>query len=119
MAAIGIANAAYAETLASAPAYPGNPSGGTVTCRLFNAGLAGASITQRQIIDNLGDITTLSSDTCNVTLNPSKYCAFSTPATGNLAYSCRVVTGGIDENIRGEIDVIVSLSQFISLQLSK
>ncbi|MBV9289026.1 MAG: hypothetical protein JO288_14635 [Hyphomicrobiales bacterium] len=106
IAMLTIGGGARAEIWSAGPAYPGNPTSGSVTCRIFNAGLAAVTVTARQIFDN-GSSTPigLSSDTCAAAVPPLGYCAFAAPAAGNFAYSCRVITNGADDNISGVVEV--------------
>ena len=103
---IGLGSAAQAEILASAPVYGGTPSnGGFVVCRIFNAGLTTASISVRQIFNDLNVSVPLTADSCNVALLPSRYCAYIATVVGNRAHSCRLVATGIDIKLRGVAEV--------------
>lgn len=108
---IGLCGAAQADILAAGPAYGGN-FGGNVTCRIFNFGTSTVSITTRQIWANTNVLIAPASDTCNVALLPLKYCAFTAPSAGNLAYSCRVVA------VAGAYDKNVNISGVAEIQLS-
>jgi hypothetical protein len=94
---------AQADILASGPTFGGIATfgGGNVTCRIFNYGLTPVSITARQIFINTGTAVTPTSDTCNVALGSTKYCAFGAPITGNFAYSCRILVTGTDTRVSG------------------
>ncbi len=101
-----LGGSAQAEILASAPVYGASPSfGGFVVCRIFNAGLANATLTQRQIINDLNASVPLNSDSCGAVLAPLKYCAYIATVAGNRAHSCRLVATGVDTNIRGVAEV--------------
>ena len=117
-----IGGSARADIWSAGPAYPGNPTGGSVTCRIFNAGLAPVTVVTRQILDN-ASVTpvALSSDTCTAAVPPLGYCAFaaSPAAIFNFAFSCRVVTNGIDNNISGAIEVRTSTGVSAVLPLHK
>ena len=102
---IALAGTAQAEVLASGPVYGGNPSGGTAICRIFNAGLTNVSIPSRAIITNTDVSLTLTGDTCNVPIGPSKNCVFLAAIPGNLAISCRLAAAGIDVRLRGRAEV--------------
>jgi hypothetical protein len=111
IAMLTIGGGARAEIWSAGPAYPGNPTGGSVTCRIFNAGLAPVTVVARQIFVNASVApVALSSDTCTAAVPPQGYCAFaaSPAAIFNFAFSCRVVTNGSDNNISGAIDVHTS-----------
>jgi hypothetical protein len=106
--ALTFGGGAEAATMASAPNYGGYAianSGGTVTCRLFNAGSGTAQISSRQIITNLGGIATLADDSCAAGLGASQSCQFDANITGNFAFSCRVTTSGQGIVVRGVSEV--------------
>ena len=106
MVIVGLTTVAHAEILAGGPAYGGGASvGGNVVCRLFNAGLSVAIVSFRQIYDNTGAATALSSDTCNVALAPTRSCAFAAAIGGNLAFSCRAGVYGQDEKFTGVVEI--------------
>jgi hypothetical protein len=42
-----------------------------------------------------------------VAIAPGKYCAYSAGITGSFGYSCRAVINGIDNNVSGEMDIVV------------
>ena len=106
IAMLTIGGSARAEIWSAGPAYPGNPTNGSVTCRIFNAGLNAVTVVTREIFEN-GNTTPvgLSSDTCATAVPSLGYCAFVASAAGNFAYSCRVITNGTDDNISGVIEV--------------
>ncbi|MCI0600108.1 MAG: hypothetical protein L0Y50_04800 [Beijerinckiaceae bacterium] len=118
-AMLALVGTAKAEIFSAGPAYPGNPTGGSVTCRIFNAGLSPVSISFRQIWTNTGVAPALSTDTCNVAVPSTGYCAFTTPASGNLAYSCRINSSGTDNNITGVIEVRATSGAQVTLPLHK
>jgi hypothetical protein len=108
-ALICLGTVASAETLSGGPVYGGPSSaGGTVTCRVFNAGSGSLSLTTRQIFTNTGTAVTLSSDSCGVGIPPTQTCAYSAPITGNFAYSCRMFETSVDGNIRGVAEILSS-----------
>jgi hypothetical protein len=105
IAMLTIGGSARADVWSAGPAYPGFPAG-SVTCRIFNAGLTAVTVTTRQIFENASATPiALSSDTCAAAVPPLGYCAFSAAVAGNFAFSCRVITNGTDNNISGAIDV--------------
>jgi hypothetical protein len=79
--------------------------GGSITCRVFNAGAFPVEISSRQIFNNVGGQVALSSDTCNVSLRPTKTRAYAAPITGNFAFSCRMFELGADGNVRGVAEI--------------
>ena len=106
MVIVGLTTAAHADIISGGPAYGGPASiGGAMTCRLFNAGLSSATVSFRQIYDNTGAAVALSGDSCNVTLAPTKSCAFAAAIGGNLAFSCRAGISGNDENVSGVVEI--------------
>ena len=108
IAMLTIGGSARADIWSAGPAYPGFPAG-SVTCRVFNAGLAAVTVTTREIFLNTSATpVSLSSDTCAAAVPSQGYCAFSAVVTGNFAYTCRVFTNGTDNNISGAIDVRTS-----------
>jgi hypothetical protein len=110
---------AWADIWSAGPAYPGVPAG-SVTCRIFNAGLAAVTVTVREIFLNTSTTpVALSSDTCAAAVPSQGYCAFSATVAGNFAYSCRVITSGTDNNISGAIDVRTSSGTPAILPLHK
>ena len=117
---LALSGDATADILGAGPAYGGPGSaGGHITCRIFNFGSFPVSITTRQIFTNTNVSIVPSSDTCNVALGAAKYCAFTAPITGNLAYSCRVVAQGITTNISGVAEIQLpngSISTTLPLQ---
>jgi hypothetical protein len=103
---IGLGTVAQAEILAGGPVYGGPSSvGGSITCRVFNAGAFPMAIVSRQIFNNVGGQVALSSDSCSGSLQPTKTCAYAAPITGNLAFSCRMFEEGGDDNVRGVAEV--------------
>jgi hypothetical protein len=103
---ICLGGAAQAADFGGGPAYGGrNSVGGSVTCRVFNFGTTAVSISFRQIFDNTGAMVTLTSDSCNVSLGPTKSCSYSAPISGNLAFSCRLRTVGTGTGISGLIEI--------------
>lgn len=105
-ALIGLGTGAKADPFAGGPVYGGLSSiGGTITCRVFNAGVGSLSLTTRQIFANTGSAVALSSDSCGVGILPGGTCAFSAPITGNLAYSCRMYETSVDGGVRGVAEV--------------
>jgi|SRR5215470_4680200 len=116
-ALIALGGVAKADILSGGPLYAGSPAeiGGTVVCRLFNAGIASITVSTRQIWDNTGASVVLSSDTCTVAIASGKYCAYTAKIAGNLAFSCRAVTNGIDNNVSGVIEIDNSANQPLQL----
>jgi hypothetical protein len=105
-ASLGLAGTAQADILSAGPAYPGNPTGGSVTCRIFNAGLQPVTISLRQIFNNASTTpVALTSDTCTAAIPPLGYCAFAASPGGNFAFSCRINANGSDNNISGDVEV--------------
>ena len=105
---IGLSGIAQADMLGGGPVYGGPASvGGQITCRIFNYGLSSATITARQIWNNTNPSSpeTLVADSCNVALQPTKYCAFTAFIPGNLAFSCRVIAIGQDVKLSGVAEV--------------
>ena len=117
VALIALGGVAKADILSGGPLYAGSPAeiGGTVVCRLFNAGGFSVSVSSRQIWDNTGASVVLSSDTCGVAVTPGKYCAYTAKIAGNLAFSCRAVTNGVDNNVSGVIEIDNSANQPLQL----
>lgn len=106
IAMLTIGGSARADIWSAGPAYPGNPTGGSVTCRIFNAGVTSATINIREILSNASTTPIpLSSDTCTTAVPPSGYCAFavSPSAVNNFAFSCRVTTSA--DKISGAVEV--------------
>ncbi len=118
---IGLSGAAQADMLGGGPVYGGPTSaGGQITCRIFNYGLSSVFISTRQIFTNTNVSIVPTSDTCNVALQPTKYCAFTATIPGNLAFSCRVVATGTDVKLSGVAEVKNSSSTILnSVPLSK
>jgi hypothetical protein len=108
-ALVGVAGGAQAATLASGPVNGGSASnggaGGTITCRIFNAGLTSASITSTQIWINTNALVTPTSNSCLTSLGVEKYCAFTAEITGNFAFTCRITAAGTDTNLRGVAEI--------------
>ena len=103
---IGLSGAAQADIFAAGPVYGGPGSaGGSITCRIFNYGLSAVSITARQIFTNTNVSIVPAADSCNVVLGVAKYCAFTAPITGNLAYSCRIAVNGTDTRLSGVAEI--------------
>ena len=117
VALIALGGAAKADILSGGPLYAGSPAeiGGTVVCRLFNAGISSITVSTRQIWDNTGASDGLFSDSCGVPVTPGKYCAYTAKIAGNLAFSCRAVTNGIDNNVSGVIEIDNSANQPLQL----
>jgi hypothetical protein len=110
---IALAGVARADVLSGGPLYAGSPAelGGTVICRLFNAGGYNVTVSTRQIWDNTGVSNVLSADSCGPAITPGKYCAYSVKIGGNFAFSCRAVTNGTDNNVSGVIEIDNSANQ--------
>jgi hypothetical protein len=103
---MGVSTVVQAEVLAGGPLYGGPASvGGTVTCRVFNAGGGSLSLDTREIVTNTGVAITLSSDTCAVGIPPGQSCASAGQITGNFAFSCHMFDASTDGIITGVIDI--------------
>jgi hypothetical protein len=112
-ALIALGGVAQADILSGGPLYAGSPAelNGFVNCRLFNAGVYGVTVTNRQIFDNTGASVVLFTDSCSPVVTAGKYCAYTAKITGNFAFSCRAVTNGIDNNVSGVIEIDNSANQ--------
>jgi hypothetical protein len=88
---IGLGGAAQADIHAAGPVFGGSTQT-TIICRVFNFGTAAVSITTRLIFDSNGTMVNPTvGDSCGAPLAVNGSCAYGAPATGNLAYSCRVI----------------------------
>jgi hypothetical protein len=106
VAMLTIGGSARADIWSAGPAYPGNPTNGFVTCRIFNAGNVAANITTRSIFSNASTTPiSLATDTCSSAVPPLGYCGFTIDysAVQNLAFSCRITTAAT--KISGAIEV--------------
>jgi len=100
------AGAARAELLHGGPVYGGPAAaGGIVTCRVFNMGPFSSTLSAAAIFDNTGASAPLTSNTCNGLVTASKYCAFSATVAGNLAYTCRAYSSGVQDIISGTAEI--------------
>ncbi len=103
---ISLCQAGQAEILSGGPLYGGaSAEGGLVTCRIFNFSNANVLISQRRVYNNTGALVALTSDSCANVLAPFKTCAFSSPITGHLAYSCRATYGGSVQRLSGVVEI--------------
>jgi hypothetical protein len=103
---IALTVAAKADILSGGPVYGGPTSvGGTIVCRLFNAGFFTATITSRQIWNNAGGFTAPTADSCSAGLGPQKSCEFDAPITANFAFSCRAFVSSTDEKVSGVAEI--------------
>lgn len=115
---VGAANAG--DIYSSGPAYPGDPTAGSVTCRIFNAGTTTVNITSVQIFDNVGTAIQATRNNCaNKALAKQKYCEFGASPPGNLALMCRLVTTQTGTNLRGVVEVFTSTGQEVVLPMTK
>lgn len=112
---MGLGGVAHAEVLASGPVFGASRAfGGTITCRIFNAGLTAVNAAQRQIWTNAGVSATPTSDSDNAAVAPNNYCAFSFGLVSNFAYSYRIVTSGAETDVRGLAEVESTSGAIIS-----
>jgi hypothetical protein len=112
-ALIALGGVAQADIISGGPLYAGSPAeiNGFVNCRLFNAGIYGVTVTNRQIWDNTGVSEGLFADSCGPVVAPGKYCSYTAKIAGNFAFSCRAVTNGVDNNVSGVIEIDNSAGQ--------
>lgn len=105
--ALGFAQAAYAGTLASAPNYGGSivASGGTVTCRIFNASGVTANIADSQIFTNAGTPVAPYFNSCAGGLGSHQSCEIDASITGNYAFACRASFTGTGVVLRGVSEI--------------
>ena len=108
VALVACGGSARADIYAAGPVYGGNAAGGTITCRVLNAGVGTVNISLKQIITNTNAILVPTIDSCNVPLPSANYCDFRFSPGSNFAYTCRLVVSGTDPNLSGSIDVQTS-----------
>jgi hypothetical protein len=72
--------------------------GGSITCRVFSAGAFPIENTSRKIFNNLSIPVTILTDSCNVTIKPTGYCAYAGRITGMFEL-------GRDDNVRGVAEI--------------
>ncbi len=101
-ALIASLGAAQADVFVAGPAYPGDPTGAQVACRVFNGGTAPVKINV-QLFNSNGTVKP-NFDNCNGLLKPGQDCVSSTKAAGNFAHTCTV---SLDDNqpISGGLEV--------------
>jgi hypothetical protein len=107
---LSFSGVARANIFASGPVYGGptedDPPAGTITCRIFNAGLTTVTINLTQIWTNSNALVAPVSNTClNIPLGPARYCAYGATILGNFAFSCRINVTGTDTNVRGVAEI--------------
>jgi hypothetical protein len=118
VAVVALGGAGHAATLASPPTYGGSPvaSGGTITCRVFNAGSGAATISTREIIANSNVVITSTFDNCNKPLGAAQACQFNAPIPGNLAFTCLAAASGSNVSLRGVAEVTSTSGAILNAQ---
>ena len=115
-ALIALCGTAQADILSGGPIYgAASEVGGGVICSIFNAGTQSVTISYRQIYDQLGNLQTLVSDTCNVSLGAGKSCFYEAQIKTALFLSCRAVVNGIDNNVSGSVLLFNSSGQVFGM----
>ena len=120
-ALVALDGTARADILASGPG-DGGPAqaGGTVVCRLFNAGSSATTITAPEIWSSFTGKVAPSHDECTGTLAAQKFCQYFLAQATRATYACRAVTSGVEENIRGTILIYGTTGQLLlSLPMEK
>ena len=105
------------ETLTAGPAYGGAGGiSGKVVCWLFNTGNTTVTVSSRQIFSTDGGFANLpvsvTSDGCRNPLGAEKGCQFSASASA-VAYTCRAVISGVEENVGGTMQILSPTSQLM------
>ncbi|WP_057972956.1 hypothetical protein [Lysobacter antibioticus] len=104
-------SAAWAESLVSPPLFSkGGPSGGTVTCRIFQFGsTVGEPLRALAIYTNTSAAPVpLAFNTCNVSsgLRQNENCSYGARIAGNLSYTCVFISaGGAGAQYTGTIEI--------------
>jgi hypothetical protein len=114
---IALGGTAEAGILTAGPAYGGARGiSGKVVCWLFNTGSTTVTVSSRQIFSTDGGFTnqsvSVSSDGCRNPLGADKGCQFSASASA-VAYTCRAVISGVEENVGGAMQILSPTSQLI------
>jgi hypothetical protein len=89
-----------------------------VVCWLFNTGSTTVTVSSRQIFSTDGGFTnqsvSVTSDGCRNPLGADKGCQFSASASASaVAYTCRAVISGVEENVGGTMQILSPTSQLI------
>lgn len=97
--AMSFSAASWAESLVSPPVFSkGGPSGGTVTCRIFQFGpTVGEPIRALAVYANTSSAPLpLSFNTCNVSsgLRQNENCSYGARIVGNVSHTCVFISGG-------------------------
>jgi hypothetical protein len=118
-ALIALGGTAEAGILTAGPAYGGAGGiSGKVVCWLFNTGNTTVTVSSRQIFSTDGGFTNLpvsvTSDGCKNPLGAEKGCQFSASASASaVAYTCRAVISGVEENVGGTMQILSPTSQLM------
>jgi hypothetical protein len=89
-------------------------SNGTVTCLFFNAAVStAASIDSREIWNSAGGREVISGDSCGNPLPQQKFCQYVARTSDNFSYTCRAVISGVEENIRGTMNIYSETGQLL------
>jgi hypothetical protein len=116
-ALVALDGTARADIIASGPGDGGPAqSGGTVVCRLFNAGGSAAAVSAREIWSSFTGKVAPSHDECTGVLAAQKFCQYFLAPASRATYACRAVTSGLEENIRGTM-LIYSTTGHLLLSL--
>jgi hypothetical protein len=108
---IVLGGTARADILSGGPACAASSEvGGDVLCTLFNAGTQTVTVSYRQIYDQLGNLQSLVSDTCNTSLAAGKSYFYEADIKTAVSLSCRAVTNSIDNNVSGAIELFATRS---------
>ena len=87
-------------------------------CWLFNTGSNTVTVSSRQIFSTDGGFTnqpvSVTSDGCRNPLGAEKGCQFSASASASaVAYTCRAVISGVEENVGGTMQILSPTSQLM------
>ena len=120
-ALITLDGTARADIFASGPGDGGPAqSGGTVVCRLFNAGGSAATVSSREIWSSFIGKVAPSHDECTGVLAAQKFCQYFLTPASRATFACRAVTSGLEENIRGTMLIYSTSGQLLlSLPMEK
>ena len=109
--AMSFSSAAWAESLVSPPVFSkGGPTGGTVTCRIFQfAPTVGEPLRALAIYTNASTAPLpLLFNTCNLSagLRQNENCSYGARIAGNLSHTCVFISaGGAGAQYTGSIEI--------------
>jgi hypothetical protein len=120
-ALVALGRAAEADILVGGPGDAREAQlNGTLICSFFNGGSNAVSINTPEIWSSTVGRVAIFDNTCRSPLAPQKTCQYASKYLQRAIYACRAITGGVEENIFGTMQIYSSTGQLLlSLPMRK